>query len=81
MNNQLEMPPSWIFWSCLDTSCCIHEPLILTLDKLCKKCMKLRKDKVKFMLREVEYNGFMISKNGIKLQKIKWKQYRVQKLL
>ena len=48
------------------------------LDKLYQKGIKLRKDKFKFMLREVEYNGFMISKNGIRPTE---KQYMVQKLL
>ena len=45
----------------------IFETLEAVLDKLYQKGIKLRKDKIKFMLREVEYNGFMISKNGIRL--------------
>ena len=36
------------------------------------KGLKLQKDKVRFMLSEVEYNGFLISKNGVRptIQKV-----------
>ena len=40
--------------------------LKIVLDKLQNKGMKLQKSKIQFMLNEVEYNGFTISKNGVK---------------
>ena len=36
------------------------------LNRLNKKGLKLRKDKIKFMFHEVEYNGFIISKDWVK---------------
>ena len=35
------------------------------LDKLREKGIKLKKNKIQFMLKEVEYNGFIISQNKI----------------
>ena len=40
--------------------------LEIVLDRLQNKGMKLQKSKIQFMLNEVEYNGFTISKNGVK---------------
>ena len=40
--------------------------LEIVLDRLQNKGMKLQKSKIQFMLNEVEYNGFTISKNGDK---------------
>ena len=34
--------------------------------RLQEKGLKLQKSKIQFMLSEVEYNGFTISKNGVK---------------
>ena len=46
--------------------------LEMVLNKLQEKGLKLQKDKVRFMLSEVEYNGFSISKKGVRptIQKV-----------
>ena len=46
--------------------------LEIVMHKLQEKGLKLQKDKVRFMLSEVEYNGFSISKYGVRptIQKV-----------
>ena len=46
--------------------------LKVVLDRLEKKGMKLQKSKIQFILQKIDYNGFTISKNGVKptIQKV-----------
>ena len=48
------------------------ENLEKVLQKLQSKGLKLKESKIQFMMNEVEYNGFTISKNGVKptIQKV-----------